>query len=85
MKFTRGYSESRERLKRTAKYSRSCFNCDYYYQSVGDTSEVCQNPNVLKYDMVVTDNNVYCTYWTPSKPDKSKSSRKRGKLFKGQV
>ena len=64
--FTRGYNESRERLAKNSYYARSCFNCAYYYQASGDREEVCQNPDVLQYDMVVTDNNVYCLRWTPS-------------------
>ena len=65
-KFTRGYKESRDRLSKNSYYTRSCFNCDCYFQASGDKEEVCQNPNVLQYDMVVTENNVYCVHWKPS-------------------
>ena len=63
--FTRGYKESRDRLSKNPYYSRSCFNCAYYYQASGDKEEVCQNEDVLQFDMVVTDNNVYCIKWQP--------------------
>ena len=63
--FTRGYQESRERLSKNPYYTRSCFNCAYYYQASGDKEEVCQNPDVLQFDMVVTDNNIYCVKWKP--------------------
>lgn len=69
--FTRGYQESRERLAKNSYYSRSCFNCADYFQASGDKEEVCQNPNVLQYDMVVTDNNVYCLQWRPSSTNKT--------------
>lgn len=69
--FTRGYKESRERLAKNSHFSRSCFNCADYYQASGDKEEVCQNPNVLQYDMVVSDNNIYCLKWRPSSSVKS--------------
>lgn len=69
--FTRGYKESRERLAKNSYYTRSCFNCDCYFQASGDKEEVCQNPNVLQFDMVVTDNNVYCIHWRPSSTNKT--------------
>ena len=72
--FTRGYRESRERLLKNPYYSRSCFNCAYYFQASGDKEEVCQNQEVLQYDMVVTDNNVYCVKWRPSSSVKSEQS-----------
>ena len=62
-KFSRGYSESRERVKKSVAFSRSCFNCDSYYQGVGDKEEVCQNSSVLEFDMTVDGNNIYCVYW----------------------
>lgn len=72
--FTRGYQESRERLLKNPYYSRSCFNCAYYFQASGDKEEVCQNQEVLQYDMVVTDNNVCCVKWRPSSSVKSEQS-----------
>lgn len=63
--FSRGYKESRERLNKNPYYTRSCFNCAYYYQASGDKEEMCQNPNVLQFDMVVTDTNIYCVKWIP--------------------
>lgn len=69
--FSRGYQVSRERLAKNPFYTRSCFNCDCYYQASGDKEEMCQNPDVLKYDMVVTENNVYCLKWRPSSTNKT--------------
>lgn len=63
MKFEKGYSFSRKKAKKGIKYIRSCFNCDYFYKAIGDSDEMCQNPNVLEYDLVVDNNNIYCTYW----------------------
>ena len=69
--FSRGYQESRERLSKNSYYTRSCFNCDFYYQASGDKEEVCQNPDVIPYDMVVSENNVYCLKWQPSSTNKT--------------
>ena len=78
--FTRGYQESRERLNKNPYYTRSCFNCDYYYQASGDKEEMCQNDEVLQYDMVVDGNNIYCLKWKPSSSGSSqKSMFKRGR------
>ena len=65
LKFTKGYSECRKRLNNNAFYSRSCFNCEHYYQAVGDDEEMCQNESVLEYDMVYSNNTVYCLKWSP--------------------
>ena len=77
MKFERGYNLNRERVMNNVRYNRSCFNCDFYYQAVGDKEEVCQNDNVSKYDMTVTENNAYCIYWAPIKGKKDKSLFKK--------
>ena len=65
--FNRGFGTVRQRVEKGSKYTMSCYNCDYYYQSVGDKEEVCQNPSVLKYDMVITETSIYCTQWSLSK------------------
>lgn len=72
--FTRGYEESRERLSKNSHFTKSCFNCGHYFQASGDKEEVCQNPNVLEYDMVVTENNIYCVQWTPPTLPQSETS-----------
>lgn len=61
--FSRGYSDVRERVSKNSRFTMSCYNCEYFYQAVGDTTEVCQNPDVLKYDMVVTESSIYCNRW----------------------
>lgn len=78
--FNRGFAESRKKAKKGIKYIRSCFNCIYYYEAVGDGEEMCQNTNVSEYDLVVDGNNIYCTYWKPldSKENKfNKTGRDR--------
>jgi hypothetical protein len=60
--FNIGYGKVTEKTL-SNKYMRSCFNCKYYYRAIGDSTELCQNNNVLKYDMIVSDNNIYCTQW----------------------
>lgn len=84
--FKRGYRELNERLERRSRYTMSCYNCNYFYKTDEDEEEVCQNPRVLKYDMVVTDNNIFCNLWErsgksveqkPEKPPSVKSIFKR--------
>lgn len=79
--FSRGYKEVREKVAQGSKFVRSCFNCAYYFQCPGDKEEVCQNTDVLQYDMVVEGNNVYCLKWKPSttNPTKQQAIFKRGR------
>lgn len=82
LKFTRGYNESRQRMESNSRFTRSCFNCAYYYQMHGDKSEVCQNNSVLEYDMIVEGNNIYCLKWeqaTPSVTNKQALFKKHGR------
>lgn len=78
MKFSRGFKETRDKVKKGLKYTRSCFNCDYYYKKMGDKEEVCQNPNVTKFDMVVSEGNIYCCFWCMSGGNKDDSPFKGG-------
>lgn len=77
--FTRGYSPVRNRVGKGSRFTMSCYNCEHYYQASGDNTEVCQNPSVLKYDMVITENNIYCNKWELSHRDSSVKS-----LFKNR-
>lgn len=81
--FSRGYDPVRQRVAKGSKYTMSCYNCEYYYQEFGDKEEVCQNPNVLKYDMVVTPTNIYCNRWKMCKRRKS-TDFKGGARLSGQ-
>lgn len=76
--FTKGYSPVRERVEKGSRFVKSCYNCAFFYQAVGDKEEVCQNPNVLKYDMVITESNIYCSHWKISPRKQSVKG-----LFKG--
>ena len=77
--FTRGYQESRSKLAKNSQYSRSCFNCQHYFQASGDKAEMCQNPNVLEYDMVTTDTSVYCLKWEQNSTNKDSMFKKSGR------
>ena len=79
--FSRGYKECRDKLSKNSKYTRSCFNCHYYFQASGDKEEVCQNTNVLEYDMVVSDNSIYCLRWKPSSSNKDSMFKKNGRAL----
>jgi len=79
--FTRGYKECRSKVNSGSKFVRSCFNCAYFYQEHGDTEEVCQNTDVIEYDMIVEGNTIYCLKWKPSavSAEDPKSAFKRGR------
>lgn len=83
MKFSRGYKPVREKVSKGSKYTMSCYNCEYYYQELGDKEEMCQNPNVLKYDMVITQTSIYCNRWKMCRR-KSASTFKGGKELNGR-
>ncbi len=77
--FSRGYDDVHRRMSKNPKFIMSCYNCEYYYQASGDKEEVCQNPEVLKYDMVITDTTIYCSRWEPCGREQSvKSLFKKG-------
>ena len=80
--FIRGYEEVRQRVEKGSKYTMSCYNCEYYYQAVGDKTEVCQNPEVLKYDMVVTETSIYCTKWKLAERASTTPTKSVKALFK---
>lgn len=63
MKLTKGFKPIREKVVKSARYMRACDNCKYFYQTPEDEEEVCQNSNVLEYDICVDGNRVYCTFW----------------------
>ena len=63
--FSRGFKEVNDRVSKGSKFTMSCYHCEYYYQDTGDSEEVCQNPDVLQYDMVVTTTTIYCNRWKP--------------------
>ena len=78
--FTRGYDDVRRKVEKGSRFTMSCYNCDFFYQAVGDKEEVCQNPDVLKYDMVVTESSIYCNRWALTKRKQSVKSmfKKKG-------
>ena len=65
MKFKRGYEIFHQSYKnpRTRASLANCFSCDFFYQAEGDICELCQNPDVLKYDLYVANGRVFCSYW----------------------
>lgn len=78
MKFKRGYEVSRERIRTSPRFAMSCFNCNHYFQGEGDIEEVCQNNEVLEFDMVVEGNNIFCAYWQQCK-SKNEPVKKTGR------
>lgn len=68
-----GYDIIRLKARQCNPYLMSCFNCNYFYQAVGDEEELCQNPDVLEYDMINTSNTIYCLQWKPVLGNKKES------------
>ena len=78
--YVRGYAPVRRILERGSRYARSCYNCDFFSQAPGDDEEVCQNENVLKWDMIVTESCIYCNQWRLSaRRTDAKSLFKKGR------
>ena len=65
VKFSHGYDFFHDKYKnaRSRSLLANCFSCDFFYQAEEDLCELCQNPNVLKYDMCVAEGRVFCSYW----------------------
>lgn len=63
IQFSRGYTDVRKKVEKGSRYTMSCYNCDCFYQAVGDEVEVCQNSEVLQFDMIVTETSIFCNRW----------------------
>lgn len=63
LNFTRGYDEVKAKTVKSFRYTRSCENCSFFYKTDQDEEELCQNPNVLPYDICIEDNRTYCSFW----------------------
>jgi hypothetical protein len=67
----RGYKVIRDKIEKNAKYNRSCLNCNCYSKEEGDFEEVCQNTEVLSFDICVEGERTWCCYWRSVKGEKS--------------
>ena len=76
--FSRGYKQVREKISKPNKYLMCCQNCKYFSREKGDTEEVCQNDSVLSYDIVTSENSVYCLKWQPYEYKNQNSLFKKG-------
>lgn len=63
IKFSRGYNDVKDKVIKAFRYTRSCENCAFYYMTKDDEEELCQNPNVLPYDICVEETRTYCSFW----------------------
>ena len=81
MKFERGYSTLHAKMEKSAKFTMSCTNCDYYYQASGDKEEVCQHISVLEYDMVVDGGRIYCSMWRQLGHEEREEKRSKSSKF----
>lgn len=55
----RGFKPLASQIEGKAKYIADCNSCIDWDDRMG-----CQNPNVLKYDMIEEGSRIYCTYWS---------------------
>ena len=76
--FSRGYGEVRNKVAKGSKYIMCCQNCRFFSKEKGDTEELCQNDSVLSYDIVTSENSVYCLKWQPYEYKNENSLFKRG-------
>lgn len=86
IEFGKGFDIIRAKARQRNQYLMSCFNCDYYYQAYGDSEELCQNPDVLEYDMINTSSSIYCLRWKAvegRKDEKDKFGFKSGVSLSG--
>ena len=63
MKFERGFDSVRAVVNRNSFGIRDCNNCKHFYKDAGDKHEMCQNPSVTFYDVIVTETRTYCHQW----------------------
>ena len=63
LKLTRGFKPIRDHVSSTSRYLSACNNCMYFYQTDDDDEEVCQNNQVLEFDICTDKDRVYCCYW----------------------
>lgn len=63
LNFSKGFKDVREKVNKSAKYMRACENCKFFYQSREDDEEVCQNTEVLEFDICVEGSRTFCVFW----------------------
>ena len=65
MKFKRGYEVFHEQVdnSRNRVNFANCFSCKYFYEDFGDHEELCQNSEVLRFDVCRVGNRVFCSFW----------------------
>lgn len=78
IEFSRGYSDVRKRVEKGSRYTMSCYNCDFFSQEMGDDTEMCQNSEVLQFDMIVTETSIFCNRWRIS----HRETKSENSLFK---
>lgn len=61
--FTRGFKELKEKQQKGIKFIRHCNSCHFYFSEVEGQEECCQNESVLPYDVVMTEDSIFCHYW----------------------
>ena len=82
LELKRGFNHVREQIQSKSRYLRDCNNCRFFYQAPFDEEELCQNEQVLAFDICTDNQRIYCCYWLPNgekekkkkEPEKSKHS-----------
>lgn len=72
LELKRGFSPIREQIQSKSRYLRDCNNCRFFYQAPLDEEELCQNEQVLEFDICTDKDRVYCCYWLPNGDKESK-------------
>ena len=66
LELKRGFLPIREQIQSKSRFLRDCNNCKHFYQDTSDEEELCQNEQVLEFDICVDKERTYCCYWQPT-------------------
>lgn len=79
LELKRGFKPIREQIHAKSRYMRDCNNCRHFYQAPFDEEELCQNQQVLEFDICTDKDRVYCCYWQPNGEVEKKKEPERTK------
>lgn len=72
LELKRGFNHVREQIQSKSRYLRDCNNCRFFYQAPFDEEELCQNEQVLEFDICTDNQRIYCCYWLPNGENEKK-------------
>ena len=79
LELKRGFAPIREQIQAKSRFLRDCNNCKHFYQAPLDEEELCQNDQVLEFDICVDKERTYCCYWQPNGEKSKKQAPEKTK------